>query len=112
MGSSVRLLVRTPAGTWQEVSSVNAVEPTGSISSDPTTGRRQVFVFGWLDGAPGVWRSRAGFDVANPAVRVIHTAGLDLLTDFSRSDFYELDVWRAGRSGRIGFRLSQEAETP
>jgi hypothetical protein len=108
---SVRLLVRTPAGAWQEVSSVSANAPTGSISSDEPP-RRQVFVFGWIDGTPGVWRSRIGFDVADAAVRVIHTTGLDLLTDFARSDFYELDVWRAGRPGRIGFRLDREQGAP
>jgi hypothetical protein len=113
MGPSVRLMVRTPAGAWQEVSSVSANEPTGSISSDdPTTGRRQVFVFGWLDGAPGVWRSRAGFDVANDAIREIHTTGLDLLTDFARSDFYELDLWRHVGPVRVGFMVDREQGAP
>jgi hypothetical protein len=45
---------------WVMVGGVGEAEPPGSISSESGFDR-QVYVFGWIDGAPGVWRSEFGF---------------------------------------------------
>lgn len=62
-----------------------------SVTSDEPDGR-QVYLFGWIAGAAGVWRSAAGIDVADSAVRVI--ASLDLRRLSTLDEPYELLIYR------------------
>jgi hypothetical protein len=95
--------VRSSAG-WTRVGSVSDVEPPGSFSSLEPTGR-QVYMFGWYDERPGVWRSHGGVDSENPAVRAITTTGFDQLADLAAGP-HEMDVWLAAGRRRVRFTLS------
>jgi hypothetical protein len=68
------------AGGWVRVGSIGEAEPCGSFTSHGPL-RRDVIVFGWMEGRPGVWLSQAGVDVENEAVRGITSVGFDLLSD-------------------------------
>lgn len=74
---------RNPAGEWERLGSVSEVEPPGSISSRSGEAR-EVYVFGWLEGVCGVWRSVAGVDVENDAVREVTSLGFDLVSDLAQ----------------------------
>lgn len=85
-------------------------DPPGSISSDFPT--RQVYVFGYAteragtDGNPGVWRSEAGFDVENPAVRAVYSEGMERVADLTDGP-YTLEVIHGARHLRVRFRLEE-----
>lgn len=72
------------------VGSLSIDEPPGSMSDEPPGGSRRVLIFGWVDERPGVWES-AGIDVANSAVREIHSVKLTQLSDLSEP--FELLVY-------------------
>src|SRR5205823_3737951 len=91
---------------WRPVGSVSEDEPPGSISSHGVV--REVYLFGWIDSdGPCLWRSKAGVDIENPAVREVHSTGLDRLADLTLVA-HEID-WSSptGRRGRLRFRSEQ-----
>jgi hypothetical protein len=69
-------------GRWRRVGGIGPAQHPGSVSSDDP-GDRQVFVFGYVFGSPGLWRSVAGWDAADPATRVVVTSGLTRLSDLA-----------------------------
>lgn len=74
--------VQPDPGQWTRIGSVAIDEPPGSLTSTATDGQHDVYVFGWYrDQGPAVWKSVAGVDPANDAVRTITTAGLDPVAD-------------------------------
>ena len=81
--------IESGSGDWIEVGSVAESEPCGSVSSHDPDGR-QVLLFGFMDGAAGVWRSLAGVDVESVAVRVVHSTGFEQLSDLAEP--YEREV--------------------
>lgn len=85
----VRFEVKSPT-TWVYAGSVSEVEPAGSLSSYEPAGR-QVYLFGWLDGRPGVWRAHGGIDAENQTVREIVTSQFDQLSDLARP--LEMTIW-------------------
>jgi hypothetical protein len=90
-------------GEWEPVGVVAEGEAPGSISSR-SGAAREVYVFGWLDGSPGVWRSTGGVDVANDFMRAIASEGFARLSELTEP--YELTViTRSGRSD-VRFRLT------
>jgi hypothetical protein len=91
---------------WRRLGSVSDAEPPGSISSDGPP--RQVYLFGWLDGSPGVWRSVAGIDVETPAIREVSTLGLERLADLSDGDAVELIIRRRDRTTTLLVRFRLE----
>jgi hypothetical protein len=101
---AVMMDVRGPLD-WVRVGSVSEIEPCGSLSSDDPAGR-QVYVFGFRDDTPGVWRAVGGVDVYNSAVRQIATTGLECLSDLAEP--YELEVVRAGHLVRLRFRVATD----
>jgi hypothetical protein len=103
MSAVVLELHRRSKGEWEQVGIVDEAQPPGSISSR-SGAAREVYVFGWLDGAPGVWRSTGGVDVANDLMRAIASEGFDRLSDLTEP--YELAViTRTGRAD-VRFRLT------
>lgn len=103
VGPRVVLEFADRADGWRQVGSLSVDEPCGSITSEDGTARN-VYLFGALDGTVGVWRSLAGVDVANDAVRVIATAGLQLLADLAHGT-YELPIVRNQARVKVRFRL-------
>lgn len=92
----VTIEVRPPGAAWRPAGTVCEMEPPGSISSHEPTGR-QLIIFGWWEGRPGVWRSTIGFDISTPAFREVTSAHLKRLADLTEGP-YERDVWTiAGR---------------
>jgi hypothetical protein len=86
---------------------VAEVEPAGSIS-DRTAGR-DVYVFGWLDGAgPGVWRSVGGADVETGVFREVHSVGFEQVADLSRGPLeMQVTLTRLGPQ-RVRFALGDD----
>jgi hypothetical protein len=61
-----------------------AVEDTGLMGSmTDTTSGRDVILFGWHQGEPGVWRSSGGFDYEVAELRGVDSLGLEHLSDLS-----------------------------
>lgn len=79
---------RTPDG-WAVVGRLanRPSTPLGSISSEPPNAPRQVFLFGWQHGIPGVWRSLGGIDTADSNKRRVETVGTELLGDLRRCSY-------------------------
>jgi hypothetical protein len=96
------LMEAQTAQGWTRIGSVSEVEPPGSLSHTGPGGR-QVLMFGFYDGAAGVWESQLGFDVENSAVREITTLGLERLSDLAEP-FY-LEVVRTGIRMPLRFTL-------
>lgn len=84
-----------PGMPWMPLATLRESDPPGSISSDDPDGR-EVIVFGFHDGEPGVWRSRAGFDVADAVARTVFAVeGLEQISDLAEP--YECQIWRGMR---------------
>jgi hypothetical protein len=92
------------AGNWRRMGALAEMEACGSVTSHDPDGR-QVFLFGWLDGSPGVWRSVGGIDMANDAFREVHTLGLERLADLTTGPFERPLVTQAG-TVRARWRLT------
>lgn len=78
---------------WHRVDpALTPQDPTGSMSSEPPEGDRDLFMFGFYEGAPGVWRSKAGVDIETSDVRAMVSTGLERLSDLSEP--FEVNIWR------------------
>jgi hypothetical protein len=81
-------------------------DPTGSMSSEPPEGDRDVFMFGFYEGAPGVWRSKLGLDIETAHIRALASVELEQLSDLAEP--YEVNIWRPSVGLlRIRFVLEQ-----
>lgn len=87
---------------WMPAGSVDEYAPPGSLSSAEPAGR-QVYVFGFIDGTAGVWRSIGGADIETPAARAIISAALVVLSDLAQP--CELNITRRD-GGALRVRLS------
>jgi hypothetical protein len=81
-------------------------DPTGSMSSEPPEGDREVFLFGFYDGKPGVWRSEGGIDIEISKLRALMSLGLERLSDLAVP--WEVDIWRPS-VGMLRIRFVLEA---
>ncbi len=77
----VVLEVKTTEG-WEVVGGVSEVEPPGSFTSR-SGDAREVYMFGFYEGGPGVWLSVGGWDTNNDAVREVHSLGWDRVSDLA-----------------------------
>jgi hypothetical protein len=68
-------------GQWRTIAALDPTDPPGSFSSHVQG--RQVWMFGFWEGQPGVWLSVAGFDVASEILRAVSTVGLEQVSDLS-----------------------------
>jgi hypothetical protein len=98
--SVVELDVRREGGDWVQVGAHGKDDAPGSFSSEEERGR-QVYVFGWLNGEPGVWRSKAGADIESSVVRAVFSERMEKLSDLSEP--YEMI--RATEHGPICLRM-------
>jgi hypothetical protein len=87
---------------WIRVGGVGPDEPPGSMSLNDWDGR-DVVMFGWWEGIPGIWRSVGGVDVETGSWREIHSLGLEQLSDLAQP--YVRDYGLAGARRRIRWRL-------
>ncbi len=106
---AVMLEVAGPDGGWTRIGTVGPGDPAGTFTSEGPDGR-DLYVFGWRDGAPGLWRSTAGADVATGAARAYVTAGLALVSDLAVP--CEVTVWRPVLPVPALVRVSLAEETP
>jgi hypothetical protein len=106
MASGPVVIFELDLGGWQQLGALEEMETCGSISSHEPGGR-QVILFGWIDGVPGVWRAD-GFDVANDAIREIHAfSPLERLADLAAGP-YEREVRTKAGPARARWRLVRE----
>jgi hypothetical protein len=99
---SILFEVRPGVRIWRKLSSLSPDEPRGSFQSETETGR-QLYIFGWDDNIPGVWRSSSGYDIANAVVRQVFTAEeLEFVADL-RTGPYEMviETTKGPRSARF-----------
>src|SRR5213075_1270995 len=61
-------------GRWVRLASLTPSEPPASVSSHDEGGR-QMYLAGWLDGEPGVWRSVGGTDEETDIVSKMTESG-------------------------------------
>lgn len=85
----IAVQIGVAGGEFVPLSEVPAGGTPGSISSHEPDGRR-VYLFGWLEGEPGVWESH-GVDVdLADAVRLVAPAHLERLSTLAEP--FELDT--------------------
>lgn len=98
----VEFLVR---GKWREVGPrIEPGMPGGSMSTQPPTGSRQLFHFGWDDDVPGVWASKGGADFnLGPMRLTLPFAGMDRVADL-RDEPCELTIWNP-KFGEVDVRV-------
>lgn len=69
---------------WQQVGPpVTQAGDPGSVTREEPSGR-QVYLFGFQDGRPGVWISSFGGDAATRQQRTIVSSGLEQLSDLTQ----------------------------
>lgn len=73
---------------WIELEPVGPRDMLGSVT-DETNGR-DLLLFGWQDGVPGLWRAVGGTDQEFGQLRRIETLGLELISDLAEP--YEVPV--------------------
>jgi hypothetical protein len=105
---SERIIIEVEAGPrWNRVGSVAPDEPPGSIA-DQTPDRRDVYVFGWLEGqGPCLWRSIAGADVAEGDGRVISTVRLEVIAHLNTGPHTIRLTGRDGNTVNFRFRYQR-----
>jgi hypothetical protein len=96
----VRIVTELWADRWREIGQLE--EGSGSLSSQEADGR-QVYVFGFQDGKPGVWKSESGVDIEVGADRLLVTSGLIPLSDLQEP--YVLELLRFDRVLRVRIRV-------
>jgi hypothetical protein len=87
---------------WESTGSVGADDMLGSFS-DLTSGR-DVYLFGWRDGVPGLWRAMGGADEQVGEFLKIETLGLEPVSDLI--DPHEMVIVHPN-VGMIRIRLSR-----
>lgn len=105
---AVLMEMRYPDHTWARVGSIGEVEPVASFKSE-SVDQRRVFLFGWLDGKPGVWESKAGLDVETEAVRALDSLGIEQLSDLAEP--FHLKITRGVTRVILRFTLTEEVLT-
>ena len=100
-------VARSRAQPWTQVGMVGQADMLGSMTD--TTNGRDVLLFGWQTGVPGVWRSSAGIDQTVGSLRKLETTGVELLSDLSEP--YERQVIPED-SGVVWVRWSLIGENP
>lgn len=91
---------------WETVGSgVGPGDMLGSFS-DETSGR-DLYLFGWRDGQPGLWRSQGGYDESFGELRKTTTYGTELVSTLMTP--YEMVIVHPSQ-GMMRIRLSQVAE--
>lgn len=65
---------------WRTLGVLTPESRPGSMSSIDPDGR-QVYLFGWINGEAGVWRSDVGVDVEDHDLRLISTSKLSLVAN-------------------------------
>jgi hypothetical protein len=75
----VRIQATQDGNEWQEAPSVGPGDMLGSLT-DLTNGR-DILLFGWRDGAPGLWRAVGGTAQEFGELRKLETLGLELISD-------------------------------
>lgn len=90
---------------WRRVGGACDVEPPGSISTE-NVGQRHVWLFGFVDGEPGLWRSEFGVDLETPAWRLIETTNLVCISGLSEP--YEMEHGPVEHRVKIRFRLVEQ----
>jgi hypothetical protein len=103
----IRVLVEQQVGVapWRWLGAISPSDQPGSIT-DHAYGKRQVVVFGWRDGRPGVWLSLAGLDVETGPDRVVHSAGWETLADLNDGPHERLIVTAMGIRSRMRWSLT------
>ena len=103
--ATVVIEVEQWAGEWRKVDPpVAEQDRMGSFSSIEESGR-EVYLFGFRDGSPGVWRSLAGVDAETERLRaVVPLAGLEQLSDLAEPFEIDVQLPRTGKR-RVRFRL-------
>lgn len=88
----VRLEISRNGGPFQHQSAM----PDTTIADQPGSltvwedDRRQILIFGWVEGQVGVFRSRGGYDTEMGELRVVFAnEGLELVSDLAEP--YEVD---------------------
>lgn len=100
---------RSARGTWLQIGAVASQTDgeAGSIS-DYTDDRREVIVFGWVEGeGPCVWRSSSGVDFENPKHRLVVSAGLDLLARLEEGHYERTITSALGHVATIRLRVEE-----
>lgn len=92
-------------GEWADAGAVPESQ-AGSLSSDDPAGR-QLFIFGWLDGVPGVWRSESGADLERGSIRLVLSDGVTRLADLSGGGWHELAIRRGADSIQVRFAVRE-----
>lgn len=92
-------------GQWMELPSMRETDFPPGLMSSYDLGGRQVILFGFLDGKPGVWRSRFGVDVEIGPGRLITSAGLDRLADLTEGPFERDIITATHRTIHLRWRL-------
>jgi hypothetical protein len=99
-----------PGGEWRPVGTVDVTTLPGSLVSGAYGGSpRQVYMFGFVDGRPGVWRSRGGADAAvTPAVQAVAAVAWQGLSDLAVP--YELETYSESLRTVLRCRFTLVAE--
>lgn len=91
--------------TWKRFGqSLGPGDPPGSLSSNEPDGR-QVYLFGYHDGAPGVWHSVSGVDIEDPRTRRVFSAGLVRFADLAAGPHEMPIIHPSGDCLLVRFRL-------
>ncbi|MGH3548895.1 MAG: hypothetical protein ACRDQU_12455 [Pseudonocardiaceae bacterium] len=107
MSERILVHVETPGG-WVRLGSVQPDEPPGSVTNTTPDGKREVYIFGWIGGRMGVFRSTNGIDIEDGPTREILTTGLDIIAGDLRLHSVQFEV--AGRDGTAQVRFTYQPE--
>lgn len=75
----VKMEGQLPGTGWTQLGTISVDEPPASIQNY-ASGRREIYLFGWYNGERGIWRSKAGADASNAAVRSVLSRELEHLS--------------------------------
>jgi hypothetical protein len=88
----IRIEATQDGQEWQEAQPVGEGDMLGSLT-DLTNGR-DIYLFGWREGRPGVWRAVGGVDTEVGQLRKLETVGLEEISDLHEP--YECPVVSPG----------------
>lgn len=93
--SPLNIEVYNPQRTdWVKVQELNPGDSSDSISQNKPDGQREVYLFQCEPSGEEsvIYRSRAGFDVANQRSRVVNTTGLEEVARLKDGESHQLSV--------------------